>query len=140
MTSKPTILQLINKLEEYLNQLKELQKYSFEEFKEDWKIYQLADHSLHLAIECLIDLGKTLIIEKKLKKPQTYKEIFDILNKNKIISSVLTEELRDLVEFRNRLIHEYLFLDLEDIYETYQNKLTVFRNFLAVVRKILKEN
>lgn len=138
MTSKPTILQLINKQEEYLSQLKELQKYSFQEFKDDWKIYQLTDHSLHLAIECLIDIGKILVIEKKLKKPQTYKEVFDILNKNKIISSALTEELKNLVEFRNRLIHEYLYLDFEDIYEICQNKLNVFREFLEAVRKILK--
>lgn len=93
-----------------------------------------------MAIECLIDIGKTLIIEKKFKKPQTYKEVFDILNRNKIISSALTEELKNLVEFRNYLIREYLFLDLEDIYKTYQNKLTVFSEFLEAARKILKEN
>lgn len=138
MTSKPTIIQLIDRLEEYLSQLQELRKHSFREFEKDWKIYQLVDHSLHLAIECLIDIGKTLLIEKKLKKPQTYKEVFDILNKNKIISSELTEELKDLVEFRNSLIHDYLFLDLEDIYDVSQNKLKVFSEFLEAVRKILK--
>lgn len=91
-----------------------------------------------MAIECLIDIGKTLVIEKKLKKPQTYKEVFAILNKNKIISSELTEELKNLVEFRNSLIHDYLFLDLADIYDVSQNKLKVFSEFLEAVRKILK--
>lgn len=139
MTSKPTLIQLINQLEQYLVQLKELQKYSLQEFKDDWKIYQLVDHSLHLAIESIIDIGKTIVIEKRLRKPRTYKETFDILREAKIITLSLAEELKLLAEFRNQLIHDYLFTDLEEIYDVYQNRLWVFIDFLKVVRKILKK-
>lgn len=139
MTSAPTILQLIDRLEEYILHLKELQKHSFDEFKNDWKIFQLVDHTLHLAIECAIDIAKILIIENKFRKPRTYKEVFEILRENKIISDSLAEDLKLLAEFRNRLIHDYLFMDPKEIYDIYQNKLNIFSQLSEVSRQILKK-
>lgn len=138
MTSAPTILQLIDRLEEYILHLKELQKHSFDEFKNDWKIFQLVDHTLHLAIECAINIAKILIIEKKFRKPRTYKEAFEILHENKMISDSLEEDLKLLAEFRNRLIHDYLFMDPREIFDVYQNKLDIFSQLLEVTRQILK--
>ncbi|MBA7515273.1 hypothetical protein ES705_07312 [subsurface metagenome] len=47
-----------------------------------------------------------------LRKPATYRETFEILEEERIISEELANELSDLAGFRNVLVHIYWERDL----------------------------
>jgi uncharacterized protein YutE (UPF0331/DUF86 family) len=138
MSNEKILLQLITQLEEYIDRLKELQKYSWQKFKNDWQVEYSISRGLQLVIECSIDLGKEIITGNKFKKPRFYKEVFIILRQQKVISYELSEEMERLVEFRNRLVHEYLYLDPKEIYNILKNDLKYFEGFLEEIGKYIK--
>lgn len=138
MPNQQLLLKLINQLTDYLKKLEEFKAVTPEMFDKDWKIYWAIDHGLHLSIQSCIDIGKEIISVLKLPKPRKYKETFLILSRNEIISHSLSKKMAELAEFRNRLIHEYLFTDPMEIYQMYKTKRYYFYNFIHEVSKVVK--
>ena len=66
-----------------------------------------------LAMECFqavnsaIELGEFLVSENNLGLPSTYREIFELLYKNKMISRETLNDMKRLVFLRNLIAHEY---------------------------------
>ncbi|MFH1029963.1 MAG: DUF86 domain-containing protein [bacterium] len=139
MPNEKLILQYLQKLREYLSNLKTLQKYSFDEFNEQIEINWAINRGLQLIVECSIDLGEEIIGGMDIAKPNTYRETFKILSRKEVISSSVSKEMQRLVEFRNRLIHDYLYLDQEEIFEVLQNDLKHFEKYLIEIEKFLKK-
>jgi uncharacterized protein YutE (UPF0331/DUF86 family) len=131
------ILAKLERLDEYLGYLKEIQKVNKKSFINDFHFYGLAERYLQLIIEVTIDVGKLLIIEQKLKKPEENSEIFPILFDQKIISRKLVNNLIGITNFRNILVHEYEKIDREIIYQKMQKNLDDFQQFKKEILKFL---
>lgn len=65
---------------------------------------------MHLAIECMLDIGNHIISDRDYPKPETYAEIFRILADKGVISEQLFYSLEGMAAFRNVLVHDYLKL------------------------------
>lgn len=96
-------------------------------------------HALLTSIQAAIDIATHIIAEKDLRKPTTYRETFEILKEEQIISEELANALSDLAGFRNVLVHIYWGLDLEEVYAILQNDLKVLEKFKKVVKELLEE-
>jgi uncharacterized protein YutE (UPF0331/DUF86 family) len=120
MVDRTKLAKYIQDLEEYLKHLAELQKHSVEEFLSDWRIYDLAERQLHLALEKFLTIGEMIISEFGFAKPDTYADIPRILFENKVIPNQLKDKLIDLARFRNVLVHDYLRLDHERVFQHLQ--------------------
>lgn len=131
--------EILDKLRGYLNEIKRFQKYSFEEFEQKIEINWALDRGLQLIIESSIDAGKEIITTFNFRKPTTYAQVFQILSQHKIIQSYLAEEMQRLSNFRNELVHDYLYLDPKKIYDVFRNDLTYFEQYLLEVEKFIKE-
>ena len=59
------------------------------------------------AINYAISLGEKIIEEKKLEVPYSYREVFDILEKNRLIDSAARNAFKSLVYIRNSIAHQY---------------------------------
>jgi uncharacterized protein YutE (UPF0331/DUF86 family) len=139
MTDKEKLTKYIQELEKYLRHLKELQKYNKEEFLSDWKIYELVDRNLHLALETFLTLGEMIISEFGFQKPDSYADIPRILFENKVINQALKEKLIDLARFRNVLVHEYLYLDHEKVYEHFKKDPKIIKEFIQKIKEFVSE-
>lgn len=128
----------INKIQEYLKILKELKLESRENFLTDYRIHGLAERYLHLAIECVLDIGNHLISRLEYEKPETYQEILLILGKNSIIPKEFAEKIAKMAGFRNILIHNYLEINERLVFEYLQNNLSDFEAFNKYIVKYLK--
>lgn len=84
----------------------------------------------------LIDLGQEIIRGKNLGVPSSYKEVFQVLAKEKILSPTLSTELQYLAARRNVLAHEYFDVTERDIYGIYL-KIAVGKKFIVEVKKLL---
>lgn len=133
MANKEIIIKLLKQLREYIAKLKVLQKYSFEGFQKNIEVNWAIDRGLQLAIESSCDIGREIISGGSFEKPETYKQIFQILSKRAVIPFALAKELQRLAHFRNKLIHDYLFTEPEEIYAVLQNDLKYFEQFLVAV-------
>lgn len=66
-------------------------------------------------------------------------EVFEILGKQKIIPAKLAGNFSNLAKFRNILVHDYVDVDLQKIYNYLQNDLGDFEKFIMALAKFLKK-
>ncbi len=123
MVRAEIIRKRLNKLDENLAVLKKLQRYSFEEFIADPERYGSVERFLHLAIEALIDMGNHVIADSELGVVNWYSDIPKILAEKEFISSELEEKWISMIGFRNTLVHEYIDIDREIVYDVLQNNI-----------------
>jgi len=132
------ILKTINELEDYLSKLKEVSSYTLEQFQKDWNIYFAVERLIQLAVECLIEIGEDLISQSKFKKPETYRQTFEILEQHQIIKPELSKKLQNLASLRNKLVHAYVSVSLKKIYLMSKQVLSNCQDFIMAVKKNLK--
>jgi uncharacterized protein YutE (UPF0331/DUF86 family) len=138
MIDKEKLARYIRDLEEYLRRLAELQRYSEEEFLSDWRIHDLADRQLHLALETFLTIGELIISESGFRKPDTYADIPRILCENNVIGKQLKDELVNLARLRNVLVHDYLYLDHARVYQHVRNDPRIIGEFIRAIREFVR--
>jgi uncharacterized protein YutE (UPF0331/DUF86 family) len=106
------------------------------EFVRNRAVHHLAERYLHLAVECMIDVANHLLAQRSLAVPDTYKEAFDLLAREGIITDALATRLRGWAGFRNVLVHLYIDIDHGISWRVIQNErgdLTAFRRAVAAL-------
>nr|WP_238357667.1 DUF86 domain-containing protein [Cohnella zeiphila] len=89
--------------------------------------------NLQRACEASIDLAMHVVAEKKLGLPQTSKEAFDFLMRERVIDNDLCGSLKAMVGFRNIAMHDYQALQLEIVQAIIDKHLG---DFQLLTRKI----
>lgn len=107
------------------------------EFVSQDPLHDLAERYLHLAVECLIDIGNHIIAERSVDSPGTYREVFAILARESVIDPDLARRLQGWAGFRNVLVHLYLDIDHGITYRVIQDDLGDLREFRAAVARLL---
>ena len=127
----------LNKLDEYLQILYGLQKYTLEEFLSDPEHYASVERFLHMAIESTIDIGGHIVSGLGLGEVNWYSDIAALMEEKGYISVDLREKWIRIVGFRNVLVHQYIEVDRKIVYDVLQNRLgdleelkKVFASFL----------
>jgi uncharacterized protein YutE (UPF0331/DUF86 family) len=134
---------LFSVITERVNYLKEMS----EEFpnvssfrKADHKYISAIERDLQVAIEATMDIGKIIISEKKLRPPQSMKDICAILFENGFIDNRMLHVLERMIGARNILVHRYEKIDLEIIYAILKKHLIDFQKFISQIsEKTLKK-
>lgn len=140
MSNYKEIALRLEKIREYLKILLDLRKKrSLADFKKDKVLRGALERYLQLASEAAIDIGEIIISELKLPAPVTNKEIFEILGKQRIISLKLADNFSNIAKFRNILVHDYLKIDLQKMYDYLQKDLSDFEKFITAVAKFIKK-
>jgi len=106
---------IINKCESIKRCIKRIEEDYDEEFEENYTKQDAVILNIQRAIQQAIDLGAYIIKKYKFAIPKSSREIFEILEKEKIIEKDLSDNLQKMVGFRNLAIHEYSKLKLEII-------------------------
>lgn len=127
------IEKFIRLIKENNEKLKEIIKEGKNKFVSDYKNYNTALRLLQISIEAMIDIGNHIIARKSLGNPEDYAGIFEILQKNNIIEDSDLEKFSKMVKFRNRLVHIYLDVNLEEVYDIINNNLD---DFFLFIRRI----
>jgi uncharacterized protein YutE (UPF0331/DUF86 family) len=134
MVKANVIHKRLKKLDEYLTFLHQLQQHDRQTFLSDPKIYGSTERFLHLAIECLLDMGNHLVADDELGEVNWYSDIPHILAQHGYIDSETEEMWVSMIGFRNVLVHQYADIDRQIVYDVLQNQLEAFntlRRFFA---------
>jgi len=113
----------------YLEKLRAFQRASEQEFRSSPALHDLAERYLHLAMECVLDLGNHFVAEKNLPAPETNQDTFTRLEEARAIPSNLAARLRSWAGFRNILAHEYLKIDHGIAWHAIQKELGDLEEF-----------
>lgn len=122
MVNKNILISRLERLRDYLKILKVVQQYDINVFVKDPFIHGTAERNLHLAIECLLDIGNHVIADHGYERPENYSDVFRILHQNKIIDDCLHSNLEGMASFRNVLVHDYINLDRSKVYQIIKDK------------------
>lgn len=115
-----------------LTDLKELAKLPWDDFRANRQALAAAEHLLQVSIEAMLDIGNHIIAEKGFEPPAEYREIFITLGKRGIFSPDFTKRLINMTGLRNRLVHVYMEVDPEKIYQFIQDNLGDFEEFVRI--------
>lgn len=137
MVNKAVLAARLEKLREYLAILDSVRVYDLQRFSKDPFVHGTAERNLHLAIECLLDIGNHLISDRGYSKPQSYADIFRVLADHDVIPRSLESELAGMAAFRNLLVHDYLRLDREKVYRILVEKTDLLKEVGRIFADLL---
>jgi uncharacterized protein YutE (UPF0331/DUF86 family) len=127
LVNKAILAERLERLREYLGILETVQRYDRKRFVQDPFIHGAGERYLHLAIECLLDIGNHIISDRGYPKPESYADIFRILADKGVVPKDQLDELAGMAAFRNVLVHDYLRLDREKVYHILIEKVPLLQ-------------
>jgi uncharacterized protein YutE (UPF0331/DUF86 family) len=127
----------LGRLDEYLRILEKLAQVDESAFLADPRNYGSAERFLHLAIECVFDIGTHCIAALGLQRPEQYSDILPTLADASVVSRTTEAALESLAGFRNRLVHDYFRLEHTRVHLFIRTRLDGFRLFARDVAQWL---
>ncbi|MFZ4507430.1 MAG: type VII toxin-antitoxin system HepT family RNase toxin [Fimbriimonas sp.] len=82
-------------------------------FAEDYLRQDAISANIQRACELAIDIANVVIKLRRLGVPQSSRESFEILAREGVISPELAAKMKNMVGFRNIMVHQYKDLDAE---------------------------
>ncbi|MFN7973294.1 MAG: DUF86 domain-containing protein [Acidobacteriota bacterium] len=98
-------------LEELEGKLRRSAQVAREEFLARDEVHDLAEHYLHLAVECMADVASHVVAERGMAEAETYRRVFELLAEASVITPELASRLAGWAGFRNVLVHMYVDVD-----------------------------
>ncbi|MDF1557120.1 MAG: DUF86 domain-containing protein [ANME-2 cluster archaeon] len=135
MISRDVINSKIDLIEQNIRLLQELRMQGYESFSTNYRDIQAAKHSLQESVEACLDISNHIIAEKGFRRGEDYKDIFKVIEEEKIISSTLSARLQEMAQFRNLLVHQYGKIEIKRLFIIISEDRKDIEEF---VRSILK--
>lgn len=135
-----TLEQKFERLKEQVILLKKLKKEvkSAGDLKKDYAKEALIERLFQIALEAVLDIGRMVISMENLPRPEENDKIFEILAGAKIISSDFAKRAFGMGRFRNILVHGYMIIDEEKVFENLQ-RLDLFEEFVKFISSYFKK-
>lgn len=124
-------------LREYVTILKGYQPHQIEELQADHTLKGAVERYLEIALECTIDIGEMIISREKLKRPESYQEVFLILGEQGILPKNFAIKFAPSAGFRNRLVHMYAKIDIGKLHYYLQNNIGDIEQFGKYIAQYL---
>ena len=97
-----------------------------------------AKYNFVIAIESAIDICNHVISQNSYRIPDDYADTFQILGEQGVFETDFINDLKEMAKFRNRLIHIYMEVDNEQVYNILLTRLDDFNTFLDRIAIFLK--
>lgn len=138
MVNGSTFSKHLTELHKYLGYLRELKRHSKKAVVGNWDIHGLVERYLQLAIECSLSLGEQVISNHGFRQPGSYRDVVYILAEQKVFSRKFADEIADLAGFRNVLVHGYIKIDRNLVYQHLQKDIPKLRRYAQYLARFVK--
>ncbi|MFZ3167367.1 MAG: DUF86 domain-containing protein [Candidatus Methanoperedens sp.] len=128
---------MIDLIEENLRLIEEIKMQGFESFSNNFRDIQAAKHSLQESIEACLDIGSHIIAEKGFRRADDYKDIYKVLEEERIIDPGLSAKLQEMAQFRNLLVHRYGKIDTKRIFIIMSGDINDIKQFVNTILKYI---
>jgi uncharacterized protein YutE (UPF0331/DUF86 family) len=137
MVNRKKLEGILERLKDYLEKLQILASYPKENFLDDFTKVESAKHLLQVSVESCLSISHHIIASDRFRNPQSYVEAFEILSEHQILPEEFLPTLRQMVQFRNRIVHLYWEVNEGVVYEILQNNLKDFNAFMHYIINFL---
>lgn len=139
LIDRELIVDRLARLEEFLRLLEPLAALDVGTFSQDPYRYGSAERFLQLGIEAALDIGHHIVARMGLGRPQSYAEIFQILERRGILPADIAQPMSRLARWRNRLVHLYWEVDAAQVHAFLPDALRDLRRFMKAIVELLEE-
>lgn len=133
MVDKPLIGRKLERVENYLKQVRLKKDPGIALFFKDSDLQSIVLFNLIQAIQSCIDIGSHIIGDSEWETPSTQAEIFEILASRKVINKALARKMIQMVGFRNRIVHEYEKTDMKIVHTVWKRHVVDMESFCKAV-------
>ena len=138
MTNRDVLIEKTNSIQNCLKRIHDTIKADINRL-DSLDVQDIVVLNLQRAVQLIFDMASYVISTERLGTPQTLKDLFLILEKNKCIEHDLSLKMQKMVGFRNIAVHDYQAIDpsilksivslhLKDLEEFYSAVITKFSN------------
>ena len=131
------IQQFLTNMRGNLVHLREIQAFGVESFRSDFRNHHAAMRLLQVCIEDMINIANHIIARRSYRAPRDFSDVFRVLAEQSLISEEDADRYAKMVRFRNRLVHVYWDIDLDQVFEFIRSELEDFERFAGSVGKVL---
>ena len=135
MVSNETITRKFSALDGYLAVLLKLSRTPTEEFLRDKILIGSMRYYLQVSVESCLDVANHVIASEKFRAPKDYADSFTVLQEENVLSPDLSNRLRQMAKFRNRLVHLYGEIDDRRVHAALVEDLDDIRQFKTMIVK-----
>jgi len=125
-------------LDEVLNELRSLDTLDVGQLKRDWRTQRAVERNLQLLVEVTIDVCQRLIALLGQSPAATGTDAIERCIQQGILSDA--PEYRQMVRFRNFIVHRYDRIDAAVLVNVVNNQLTTFEKFRSEVLAYVQAN
>lgn len=135
---KVEIEEKLRDLKKYAQLLETYRKRSKKEIEADMTLRGAVERYMQLAIEIVIEIGEIIIANEGFKKPETYREVVEILGREGVLRKGFAKKLAPAAGFRNILIHRYGEVKIDELYSHLQKDIRDFDMFARQISEYLR--
>ena len=129
----------LGKLEGYVKIITGLQKeVNKKRFLNDDFVQKTIERYLQLALEAVLDIADHVVNEYAFEKGETYRDVILILGKNKVLPEKFAKKFSPAAGFRNILVHNYISLNAEKVFNHFKKDAGDIRKFMQYVVRFIE--
>lgn len=106
---------------------------------EDYRKVDMIVLNLQRACEACQDLAMHVVANRNFGLPQNKRDAFKKLQENQIIDLKMSENMQNMVGFRNIAVHDYKEIDEQILKEIIENNLTDLIDFARIILNLNKK-
>jgi uncharacterized protein YutE (UPF0331/DUF86 family) len=127
----------LDALGSYLAELRRLRDLGRARFLAEPSIHHLAERYLHLACECILDIAHHLIADQGFRQANSYRDALEVLKEEGVLEPGLADRLKLWMGLRNVLVHFYLTIDHDRIFDAMTADLDDLEAFSRALGRFL---
>lgn len=131
------IARRLDELDERLARLQPLRNRPRHDFDQDPYLRDIVERNLEVAAQCCIDTCHRIIVMEGALKPTDYYDAILRMGQIGVLPATFARTLAPIAGFRNVLIHEYVRLDWDEVYNNLQ-QIGDLERFAKLIRAWLR--
>ena len=116
-----------------LQELKFHSRVSLDRFRNDCTLQAAILHHLQVGVQSCMDIASHIVADESWGVPGTSKDLFEFLRQHRVITAALSAETKEVVGFRNLVVHAYDKLDLRRAHANLPAYRRAIAHFLKAV-------
>jgi len=138
MVEKMLVRRKLNKMIEYIEQLKEVNKYTLDDYLDNFFIKRTSERLVQLIVEVAIDINGHIIVDEGYSPPEDYYNSFLKLSETGVISGKFAKELAPSAGLRKRLLYEYEEIDDEIVFKSIKKAIDNYSKYIKEIDEYLE--
>ena len=129
----------LNKMIEYIEQLKEVNKYTLDDYLDNFFIKRTSERLVQLIVEVATDINGHIIVDEGYSPPEDYYNSFLKLSETGVISNDFAKELAPSAGLRKRLLYEYEEIDDEIVFKSVKKAIDNYSKYIKEIEEYLEK-